>query len=177
MKLYHIIGTLIAITQAVMAGESLLTTTFQPLDGLGSGQIVIVPVTCHHWYSSSASSAVDLISVPNIPPTDNPEQAKENLNIASVCGVKFSTSDLGDSGVPLEVTMDATKFVIPKEYDFPRENIIRACLECLRLCLPDKLLKTPVTLKCSDADKLWLKKIVDDFNSHDRKKAFFTPPH
>jgi hypothetical protein len=43
----------------------------------------------------------------------------------------------------------------------------------LRRCLPEKLLKTPVTLKCNDADREWMSKIVTDFNAHDRAKVFW----
>jgi hypothetical protein len=158
------------------AGESALTTTFQPLDTLGKGGIAIVPVACHHWYSSSAGSSVDLIAVANVPPTDNPKEAKEDLNLASVCGVKFSTSDLGaNDGAPLKVTMDVRKFSVPAQLGHPREDIVRACLECLRLCLPVKLLKTPVTLEASESDKAWVAPIVEEFNSSDRSKVFFTP--
>ncbi|RYD32831.1 MAG: hypothetical protein EOP87_12135, partial [Verrucomicrobiaceae bacterium] len=105
MKRWLISAVLGACSLPALAGESALTTTFQPLDTLGGGGIAIVPVICHHWYSSSASSPVDLIAAVNVPPTDNPAEAKEDLNLASVCGVKFSTSDLGDDDVPLKVTI------------------------------------------------------------------------
>lgn len=176
MKDYLIMGVLVLFTQVAMAGESTLTTTYQPLAGLGSGGITIVPVTCHHWYSHSASSAVDLIAVKNVPPTDNPSQATDDLNLASVCGIRFSTSDLGAIGVPLEITLDLSKFMIPKRYAYPREEIVRSSLECLRRCLPKKLFKTPVTLKASNPDKKWMSMIVDEFNSHDRSKVFPTSP-
>ena len=166
-----------ACSLSALAGESGLTTTFQPLDTLGGGGIAIVSVTCHHWYSSSASSPVDLIAVANVPPTDNPEQAKENLNLASVCGVKFSTCDLGaGDGTPLKVTMDVTRFSIPARFSHPREDIIRACLECLRRCLPVKLLKTSLTFEASDLDKEWINAIIEEFNAHDRTKVFYYPP-
>lgn len=175
MKLSAVLANFIVLANSALAGESALTTTFQPLDGLGSGRIQIVQVTCHHWHANSASSAVDLIDIPNVPPTDNPEQAKENLNLASVCGVKLSTSDLGAVGAPLEVTMDLTKFSIPKRYGYPREDIVRACLECLRRTLPRKLHGTPLTLKASDADLSWVAPIVAEFNKHDRAKEFYSP--
>ena len=114
-----------------------METTYQPLDEFGKSDIVIVPVTCLQWYSNSASSAVDLIGVRNVPPTDNPKEANEDLNLASVCGVKFSTSDLGSEQAPLHLTLDATKFSVPERFSsHSKENIVRACLECLRLCTP-----------------------------------------
>ena len=177
MKRSVTISVLIAMTLAALGGESSLTITYQPLDGLGSGEITIAQVTCHDWYSHSGqATAIGLISAPNVPPTNNPKKATENLNLASVCGFRFYSSDIGDPQAALELTLDATKFVIPKRYDHPRENIIRSCLECLRLCLPEKLRDTPVTLKAADSDKPWLSEIVSEFNAHDRRKVFHTPP-
>lgn len=177
MKRSVTISVLIAMTLAVLGGESSLTITYQPLDGLGSGEITISQVTCHDWYSQSGTAtAIGLISAPNVPPTNNPEKATENLNLASACGVQFYASDIGDPKAPLELTMDVTKFVIPKRFGHSRENIIRSCLECLRLCLPEKLRDTPVTLKAADSDKPWLLEIVREFNAHDRRKVFHTPP-
>jgi len=175
MKSIPIVGILSLLLQFVFAGQSALETTYQPLDGVGKSSIWIVPVTCHHWYANSASSSVDLIGVRNVPPTDNPEYAKEDLNLASACGVKFSTSDLGLDQAPLQIWLDATNFGIPGRFaNHSREDIVRACLECLRLCTQGRLGKTAVTLKCRDADREWLAKIVAEFNACDRSKAFFT---
>ncbi|HEX2751037.1 MAG TPA: hypothetical protein VHM91_23720 [Verrucomicrobiales bacterium] len=171
------IAALFALAQPLPAGESSLTVTYQPLDGLGSGEITISSVTCHDWSSHTGmATAIGLISAANVPPTNNPAKATENLNLASVCGVRFSASDIGDPRAALELTMDVTRFSVPKRYSYPRENIIRSCLECLRRCLPEKLLKTPLTLKASDTDKAWVSKIVSEFNACDRKKVFYTPP-
>lgn len=176
MKFFSTLSVLLGLTRVFsMGGESSLTVTYQPLDGLGSGEITISQVTCHDWYSQNGS-AVGLISVPNVPPTNNAKDATENLNLASVCRVRFGASDLGDPEAALELTLDATEFVIPKRFDHSRENIIRSCLECLRLCLPDKLRETPLNFKAGDSDKQWLSEIVREFNAHDRKKVFHTPP-
>ena len=173
MNIHRITILICILVRSAVAGESALTTTYQPLDGLGSGRIAIVPVTCHHWYSHSASSAVDLIATRNVPPTDNPAEAHKDLNLASVCGVKFTTSDLGAQGVTPMITMDASGFILPKRFAHPKEEIIRASLECLRLCIPEKLRTTPVTLKCKDADKEWISKIVSEFNVQPRTKVFY----
>ena len=164
---------LLTRTSLLIGGESSLTTTYQPLDGLGAGTIRICEVPCHDWYSHSGQpTSIGLISVANIPPTNNPKEATENLNLASVCGVQFSCGDIEQIS---ELTFDATRFAIPKRFNHPREDIVRACLECLRRCLPDKLLQTPVTLKSSKENNEWLSEIVRQFNEHDRKKVFFTP--
>ena len=174
MKRYLFLAAAVSCSP-LLAGESSLTTTYQPLDGLASTRIHIVPVTCHHWFSSSASSPVDLIAIPNVPPTDNPGEATENLNLASVYGIKFDTSDLGSRTAPLALTLDASNLRNPdgKRFDHSRETVVRASLECLRRCIPEKLAKTPLTLKANAEDRAWLEKIVAEFNKHDRAKVFF----
>jgi hypothetical protein len=88
MKTLASIVSIIMAAGIVIAGESALTTTYQPLDGLGSGVVTVVQVTCHHWNAmSSVGSAIDLIDVRNVPPTDNPTQATQDLNLASRCGL------------------------------------------------------------------------------------------
>lgn len=156
-----------------------LTIAYQPLDGLGSGDIVVSQVTCHDWSSRGWwVPPIDLISAPNVPPTSNPKKATEDLNLASVCGVRFYASET--DYLLWELTLDATKFAVPQRFDLSRENIIRSCLECLRLCLSDFVpdwfvTNPPVTLKATDSDKEWLSKIVREFNAHDRRKVFYTP--
>lgn len=164
------------LVQVTFAGESSMTMTYQPIDGLGSGKIYIMQVACHDWYSHSGQATqIGLISAPNIPPTNNRKEATEDLNLTSVCGLRFGSSDIGDSKAALELSMNATGFAVPKRFDHHREDIIRASLECLRRCLPEQLVKTPVTLRCSDLDKQWMEQIVSEFNAHDRSKIFFTP--
>ena len=163
----------ILMTSVSYAGESALITTYQPLAGLGSGEVAVVQVTCHHWYANSASSPVDLIHVRNVPPTDNPKEATEDLNLASRCGLRFSTNDLGAAESAPMIILDATQFDESKSGGYDKEAIIRASLECLRRVLPAKLAATKVSLKCKDADKDWLSKIVDQFNSAPNDKPFY----
>jgi hypothetical protein len=174
-KLATILSILVAARVAI-AGESALTTTYQPLDGLGSGVITVVQVTCHHWYAmSSVGSAIDLIDIRNVPPTDNPTQATQDLNLASRCGLQLSTNDLGAlEAIPM-IFLDATKFDDSKAGGYPKEDIVRASLECLRRCLPEKLKATKITLSCRDADKEWLSKIVSEFDAAPRDSPFYEP--
>ncbi len=157
------------------ARESELLTTYQPLNGLGSGSIIIAPVTCHQWFASSAAGPVNFISAKNVPPTDNPEKATADLNLANVYGLHFSTSDLGSPQDPVTMTLDATHFRIA-EAGHPKEDVVRASLECLRICAgSERFSKVPLTVKLPQKDSRWLEKIVDEFNRHDREKVFFTP--
>lgn len=175
MNMKNFLVTVVILVRASFthAGESALTTTYQPLAGLGAGEVIVVEVTCHHWYANSASSAVDLIHVRNIPPTDNPKEATEDLNLASRCGLKFSTNDLGAGGsVPL-ILLDASQFDESKSGGYDKEAIVRAALECLRRVLPAKLAVTKVTLKCKSADTHWLSGIIAQFNAASRDKPFY----
>lgn len=169
----HLIAVLVLVRVAV-AGESSLTMTYQPLDGLGSSTIHIIQVACHDWYSHSGyPTAIGLISAPNVPPTNNPKEATEDLNLASSCGLRFGASDIGDPKAPLKITMDASKFEIPRRFEHDRVQVLRACLECLRLTLPDKLRATPLTLVCAESNREWMTKIISEFNTHDRSIPFF----
>ena len=184
MNILRWIAPVWALVQTAMAGESTLTKTYQPLHGHSTIGIVIAEVTCHHWYASSASSSLDLIAVRNVPPTDQPEMAKEDLNLASICGLKISLNDQGvQNPPPPEVTLDATRFALggslasipAEEQGEVKEKIIRASLECVRRSLGTTRAKAPVKLECKEEDKEWLGKIVEEFNAHDRSKEFFIP--
>lgn len=165
---------MITLARLVDAGESALTTTYQPLDGLGSGRVTVVPVTCHQYYAGSGvGSAVDLIHLRNVPPTDHPAEANQDLNLASRCGLKFSTNDLGLAKAPPKVVFDALKFDASKGRGYQKEEIVRASLECLRRCLPGKLKTTRVTLLCRPADRKWLGKMVLEFNAASKDLIFF----
>ena len=164
----------LVLAKIAWAGESALTVTYQPLDGLGSGEVQICGVVCHDWYSHSGQpTALGLISARNVPPTNNPKEATGDLNLASVCGISFSCGDIDQVQ---ELFFDASQFKSPDGRGYDREVIVRASLECLRRCLPDKLVKTPVQLKASDTDKVWLSSLVNEFNKHDRSKVFYEPP-
>ena len=83
------------------------------------------------------------------------------------------TSEISEP--PPEVKIDLTKFKVPERFDHTPETVVRACLECLRRSLPEKLSKTPVTLIGAGTDKKWAVDLVKEFNAHDRRKEFFKP--
>ncbi len=174
MKSLLLVTFLFISVRLCWAGESSLTVTFQPLDGLGAGDVVVSQVTCHDWSAHSGmATAIDLISAKNVPPSNNPKEATQDLNLASRCGVGFGASDLGDPKAKAELIMDVTEFDVTKGGGYEREEIIRASLECLRRCLPEKLVNVDVTLRCVESERGWLEKIVAEFNAHDRTKVFY----
>lgn len=162
------------LTSTLLAGESSLTVTYQPLDGLGSGEVQVCRVVCHDWYSHSGQpTAINLISARNVPPTNNPKQATDDLNLASACGIHLSCGDIAQVE---GLFLDATQFKVSAGRGYKREDIIRASLECLRRCLPEKLRNTALRLQASQQDAEWLSKIVSEFNKHDRSKVFYSSP-
>ena len=157
------------ISALAHAGESSLTKTFQPMDGLGAGRIVIVDVTCHDWYSHSGQpTAISLISAKNVPPT-NSEKATRDINLASSSRLYFGCQDI-EAAIP-DLVIAADKFVAAGGY--PKETILRASLECLRRVLPSKLMKTELTFTSSPENREWMGKIVSDFNRADKSKPFY----
>ncbi len=99
--------------------------------------------------------------------------ATADLNLASLCGLKFSTSDLGAAAAKPEIVLNARQMKIPEGIGYPKEEIVRAALECLRRVMPQKLAGTAVTVDANDAEREWLEKIVGDFNAHPRAQPFF----
>jgi hypothetical protein len=162
----------LCISVIALAGESSLTKTFQPLDGLGAGEIFIVEVTCHDWSSHSGQpTAIGLISAKNVPPT-NSEKATEDINLASTSHIYFGCQDI-EAKVP-NLIMAADNFVAAGGR--PKESILRASLECLRRVLPAKLLKTELTFTSSLEDREWMSKLISDFNHSDKSKPFYQNP-
>lgn len=169
MKTPAIIAINILMTMQTFAGESSLTKTFQPLDGLSSGEILITEVTCHDSYSHSGQpTAIGLISAKNTPPT-NSDKATENLNLASASNLHFSSEDI--EAIAPRLIMNADKFLAARGY--PKEAILKTSLECLRRVLPAKLLKTEMTFTSSSEDHEWIARIVSEFNQSDRSKPFY----
>ena len=162
----------LCISAYSLAGESSLTKTFQPLDGLGAGEIFIVEVACHDWSSHSGQpTAIGLISAKNVPPT-NSEKATEDINLASTSHINFGCQDI-EAKVP-NLVMDADDFVAAGGR--PKESILRASLECLRRVLPTKLLKTDLTFTSSLEDREWMGKLISEFNRSDKSKPFYQNP-
>lgn len=164
----------LASSLGLHAGESMLTTTYQPLNGLRGGGIRIVPVACHDWYRSSGmQTQISLISAKNVPPTNNAKEATQDLNLASVYGVRFSGDPANVNGKGRELSVYAPGLGTSNPSGYPPEQVFRASLECLRLALPPELRGETLTLKDPEKHAAWLAEIVKEFNAHDRTKVFF----
>ncbi|MFD0893957.1 hypothetical protein KBB96_11080 [Luteolibacter ambystomatis] len=169
----HTILVFLGSCAAAWAGEAALVQTYQPLDGQGSGEIEIRPVSCVDWYSHSGfPNVINLISAPNKPPTNAPEPVGD-INLASIYGLSFKG---GDPEGDRTILLDATRFAVPENHGHPREKILRASLECLRKVLPEKFTSAPIKLECHEKDREWIGKILEEFKKHDRSKPFFESP-
>ena len=172
MKLTYIVAVCLAVCLPAVGGESALTRTFQPVDGLGAGVVRIIPVVCWDWYAMSGQpTAIPLITAPNKPPTNAPE-AITDWNLASRSGIRLTVGDFDQNP---SVILDATGFNAEHTGGYPKEDVVRATLECLRRVLPEKHRKIRVTLRVSESDSHWVRPIVEKFNTSDRSKAFYAP--
>ena len=144
MKTFLAPSLVFALTARLFAGESTLTQTIQPLDGMGSGEIVIAPVICHDWNALSGfPTAIGLITARNIPPTNAPKPVGD-INIASASGLVLSfTEDSAGRGV---VTLDCRALRIPQRLSCTELQAVGVTLECLRQVAGPKL--DAMTLKC-----------------------------
>jgi hypothetical protein len=151
------------------AGESGLIRTFQPLDATGAGWISIEQVTCYvSNFDAREVSAIEYISTKNLPPTRS-EKGSGDLNLASTSNIYFDWE--AAEGKAPKLFMGADRFVATRS--FPREEILKASLECLRRVLPDKLVKTELTFSSSPENHEWIGKIVSEFNHCDKSKEFY----
>jgi hypothetical protein len=77
------------------------------------------------------------ITEPFTPPTDGSWKDKEDVNIASVYGIKVEATDAGEGDVShLVITVDATAAKAPEGYPFTVQQVSDAVVTCVRLMVP-----------------------------------------
>ena len=160
----------LAASARLLAGESTLTQTFQPLDGLGSGEVVIAPVMCHDWSSHSGfPTAIGLITAKNIPPTNAPMPIGD-INIASASGLILLVSE--DAAGRTVITLDCRALRVPQQFACTELQAVGATLECLRQVAGQKLdtMTIKATLKPDGQEAV--QKLVDDFIKQPKHTPF-----
>ena len=160
----------VVVCSSSFGGESSLTRTFQPLNGLGSGEIVIAPVMCHDWFSHSGfPTGIGLITAKNVPPTNAPKPV-EDINVASASGIKLSFDET-DAGKGV-VRVDCTGLAIPQRFGCTDLQAVAATLECLRLVVGTGLdgMRIEALLKPSGQDSI--RQLVDAFIKHPKNVEF-----
>jgi hypothetical protein len=142
----------------------------QPLDGMGSGEIIIAPVMCHDWYAHSGlPTAIGLITAKNIPPTNAPKPAGD-INIASASGLVLSFGeDLSRRGV---VTLDCRALRVPQQFGCTESQAVGATLECLRQVAGSKLDAMTVKAMLKPKGQEAIQKVFDAFIKHPKDQPF-----
>lgn len=71
------------------------------------------------------------------PPTDGSWKDKEDVNIASVYGIKVEATEDGEGDVShLIITVNATTAKAPEDYPFTVQQVTDAVVTCVRLMTP-----------------------------------------
>jgi hypothetical protein len=77
------------------------------------------------------------ITKPFTPPTDGSWKDKEDVNIASVYGIKVEATEDGEGDVShLIITVNATAAKAPEDYPFTVQQVTDAVVTCVRLMTP-----------------------------------------
>ena len=161
---------LFATASTLFAGESSLTQTFQPLDGLGAGEVIIAPVMCYDWYSHAGwHTAIGLITAKNIPPTNAPKPI-EDTNAASACGLSLEAGE--DATGRITVTLDCRALQVPQRLGCTELQAVGATLECLRLVAGAKLNSITIQATLKPNGQEAIQKLVAAFIKHPKDKEF-----
>jgi hypothetical protein len=152
------------------AGESALVLTYQPLDGQGSGEVQICPVTCHDMFGHAPLPVdISLIVAKNIPPTNSNVPLDEH-NMAAAAGIKITVEE--GENEQIIVQLDLSGMTVDKDFICTEKEIVGATLECMRLAAGAKLDKMKIEVKTKPQGHEELKKLVATFIKHPKKKPF-----
>ena len=152
------------------AGEPGLVITYQPLDGQGSGEVEIYPVTCHNMHGhSSFPSEISFIVAKNIPPTNSNIEIGEH-NMAAAAGIKITLEE--DEKEKVVVQLDLSEMNVSPEFICTEKEIVAATLECMRRVSGTKLDKMKIEVKTKPQGQEELKKLVATFIKHPKTKPF-----
>jgi hypothetical protein len=167
----YLLTSLVAATAAqLFAGEAMLTQTIQPLDGLGSGEIVIAPVMCHDWNALSGfPTAIGLITAKNIPPSNAPKSVGD-INIASASGLALSFEE--DSARRGVVIVESRALRVPQQFSYTELQAVGATLECLRQVAGPKLDTMTIRAMLKPNGQEAIQKLVDAFIKHPKETPF-----
>lgn len=152
------------------AGEPGLVLTYQPLDGQGSGEVQICPVTCHDMYGHSPfPNEISFIVAKNIPPTNSNIEIGEH-NMAAAAGIKITLEE-GEND-KIVVQLDLSEMNVDDNFICTAKEIVGATLECMRKVSGTKLDKMKIEVKTKPQGQEDLKKLVETFIKHPKKKPF-----
>lgn len=171
MKLLLTFLCLLSASTSLLAGESGLIQTFQPLDGLEAGEPVVTAVACYaHNTHVGWHQAIRYITARYAPPSldDTPVG---DINLASLCNLSLWAGDGADGRVT--ITIDFTKLKPIRGYT--ELQIVAATLECVRRVAGDKLVSTPIEAKYRPSGQDDIKQLVNTFLKNPKDKEFHLP--
>src|SRR6478735_7926877 len=152
------------------AGEPALALTYQPLDGQGSGEVEIYPVTCHDMYGHSPfPNEISFIVAKYIPPTNSTIEIGEH-NMAAAAGIKITMEE--DENLRIIIQLDLSGMNVTPEFICTEKEIVGATLECMRRVSGTKLDKMKIEVKTKPQGQEELEKLVATFIKHPKKKPF-----
>lgn len=165
---------LFSIVAHLEAGEERLVRSYQPLDGLNSGEVEISPVVCVDWYGPATfPNAISFITHANSPLSNRPEPVGD-LNLASRYGLKFKVLEIEDHQFVAVLDCSALK-IVGKE-GLTDSMLVGATLECLRRTMGDKLLTVSLELRLKPEGQEEIQKVFDAFKASPKDKAFRWQP-
>lgn len=165
-----LLAALLAIGSTALANESALITVFQPMDGLGTGEIHIESVPCHDPFpNADPPSDVQLITAKNIPPTTE-KRPLDDHNVASGSRLKI-VSEEGEDGKHT-IHLDCSLMKVPERFGFSEAHVVAATLECLRRTAGDRWPNLKLMVKYKKKGQDAVRKVVDDFLKHPKDKEF-----
>ena len=155
----------------MLAGESGLLETFQPLEGFEAGRPVVTAVTCYaHNTHTGWYLAIRYITARYVPPSLN-DPPVDDINLASLSGLSIWAGD-GEDG-RTRITLDLTN--LKPAHGYTETEIVAATLECLRRVAGEKLASTPIDTKYRPTEQDEIKQLVTAFLKHPKDKEFHVP--
>ncbi|WP_170157254.1 hypothetical protein [Roseimicrobium gellanilyticum] len=116
-----------------------MMTVKMPLYLHGSDGDPIIEISDVPFVSAYAApeATYAAITKPFTPPTDGSWKDKEDVNIASVYGIKVEATDAGEGDVShLVITVNASAAKAPEGYPFTVQQVTDAVVTCVRLMTP-----------------------------------------
>lgn len=157
-------------TARLHGGEALLTRNYQPLDGLGTAEIEILPVICHDTYGTSGyPNEIALIAAKNIPPT-NATEPLDDHNVASLAGIKITIGE--DAQDRFVITLDLSQTKVTDDFIATEPEVVGATLECIRRTAGSRLAKMTLEAKFKPEGQEETRKVFERFQKHRKDKPF-----
>ena len=170
MKAWLTFLCLLSTFTSLLAGESGLIETFQPLDGFASEYPVIARVMCYAnnthvgWHQAIRYVAARYV------PASFEDKPVGDINLASLSGLSVWAGDGADGRITITLDFTGLKPV----HGFTELQIVAATLECIRQVGGQELNTTPIETKFKPKGQEAIKQLVSAFIKHPKEKTF--PP-